>query len=52
MMPPGFYYKTFMYPQSMWETYEKVIRKAAGFGRSPLENDPDTATTTSTSTAT
>ena len=18
MMPPGFYYKTFMYPQSMW----------------------------------
>lgn len=41
MMGPGFYYKTFMYPQSMWETYEKVIRKAAGFGRSPLENDPD-----------
>lgn len=41
MMPPGFYYKTFMYPQSMWETYEKFIRKAAGFGRSPLENDPD-----------
>ena len=41
MMPPGFYYKTFMYPQSMWDTYEKYIRKAAGFGRSPLENDPD-----------
>ncbi|NVK42748.1 MAG: sarcosine oxidase subunit alpha [Oceanospirillaceae bacterium] len=41
MMPPGFYYKTFMYPQSMWETYEKFIRKAAGLGRSPLENDPD-----------
>jgi len=41
MMPPGFYYKTFMYPQSMWETYEKFIRKAAGIGRSPLENDPD-----------
>lgn len=41
MMPPGFYYKTFMFPQSMWETYEKFIRKAAGFGRSPLENDPD-----------
>ena len=36
-MPPGFYYKTFMYPQSMWETYEKFIRKAAGFGRSSLE---------------
>lgn len=41
LMPPGFYYKTFMYPQSMWETYEKFIRKAAGLGRSPLENDPD-----------
>lgn len=41
MMPPGFYYKTFMYPQSMWETYEKFIRKAAGLGRSSLENDPD-----------
>lgn len=41
MMPPGFYYKTFMYPQSMWETYEKFIRKAAGLGRSPNENDPD-----------
>jgi sarcosine oxidase subunit alpha len=40
-MPPGFYYKTFMYPQSMWETYEKFIRKAAGFGRSSLESDVD-----------
>jgi len=41
LMPPGFYYKTFMYPQSFWMTYEKYIRKAAGLGRSPLENDPD-----------
>ncbi len=41
MMPPGFYYKTFMYPQSLWHTYESMIRKAAGLGRSPLENDPD-----------
>jgi len=41
MMPPGFYYKTFMYPQSLWDTYEKYIRKAAGMGRSPLEVDPD-----------
>jgi len=41
MMPPGFYYKTFMYPQSMWGTYEKFIRKAAGLGRSPSEIDPD-----------
>ena len=41
MMPPGFYYKTFMYPQSLWPTYENLIRKAAGFGRSPSQRDPD-----------
>ena len=41
VMPPGFYYKTFMYPKSLWSTYEKFIRKAAGLGRSPLESDPD-----------
>ena len=41
MMPPGFYYKTFMFPQSLWHTYESVIRKGAGLGRSPVENDPD-----------
>ena len=27
----GFYYKTFMWPQKLWEKiYEPVIRKAAG----------------------
>jgi len=41
MIPPGFYYKTFMAPASMWMTYEKLIRKAAGLGRSPREIDPD-----------
>ncbi len=41
VMGPGFYYKTFMYPASMWETYEKFIRKAAGLGRSSKERDPD-----------
>jgi len=40
-MGPGFYYKTFMFPAFMWETYEKVIRKAAGLGRSPKQRDPD-----------
>ena len=40
-MPPGFYYKTFMAPASMWMTYEKFIRKGAGLGRSPMERDPD-----------
>ncbi len=42
MLPPGFYYKTFMFPQAAWETYEKYIRKAAGLGRSPREPDVDT----------
>lgn len=41
LMPPGFYYKTFMYPQSLWLTYEKYIRKAAGLGRAPTERDSD-----------
>jgi sarcosine oxidase subunit alpha len=40
-MPPGFYYKTFMSPASMWPKYEKYIRKAAGLGRVPKERDPD-----------
>ena len=41
LMPPGFYYKTFMYPQKLWMTYEHFIRKAAGLGKSPTEADPD-----------
>ncbi|TBV17552.1 sarcosine oxidase subunit alpha [Stutzerimonas kirkiae] len=41
LMPPGFYNKTFMYPASMWMSYEKVIRKAAGLGRAPTATDPD-----------
>lgn len=40
-IPAGFYYKTFMWPASMWLTYEKFIRKAAGLGVSPVEVDPD-----------
>ncbi|MEI8612118.1 sarcosine oxidase subunit alpha family protein [Enterovibrio sp. Hal110] len=41
MMPAGFYYKTFMYPESLWPTYEKHIRNAAGLGAIPRGNDPD-----------
>ncbi len=41
MMPAGFYYKTFMWPKSMWMKYEHIIRKASGLGKSPEENDPD-----------
>ena len=38
----GFYYKTFMYPRSWWKLYERLIRASAGFGRAPVEPDPDT----------
>lgn len=41
LMPPGFYYKTFMYPAKLWMTYEHFIRKAAGLGSAPVEHDPD-----------
>lgn len=38
----GFYYKTFMWPRSFWDkVYEPFIRKAAGLGKSPVEEDPD-----------
>ncbi|MBI3899324.1 MAG: sarcosine oxidase subunit alpha family protein [Gammaproteobacteria bacterium] len=40
-MPAGFYYKTFMWPKSLWMTYEHFIRKGAGFGKSPEVADPD-----------
>ncbi|MFT5259386.1 MAG: sarcosine oxidase subunit alpha [Saprospiraceae bacterium] len=43
MLPAGFYYKTFMWPASMWTTYEHVIRKSAGLGIAPAAQtwDPD-----------
>lgn len=41
MMPAGFYYKTFMNPPSLWPTYEKHIRNAAGLGEIPKARDPD-----------
>ncbi|WP_372800273.1 sarcosine oxidase subunit alpha [Paracoccus seriniphilus] len=38
----GFYYKTFMWPRSFWDSvYEPMIRKAAGLGKAPSEADPD-----------
>ena len=37
----GFYYKTFMWPQKVWEKlYEPVIRRAAGLGKLSMEADP------------
>src|SRR5438128_353203 len=38
----GFYYKTFMWPASLWEKlYEPFIRHAAGLGRGAGLSDPD-----------
>lgn len=38
----GFYYKTFMWPKAAWHTvYEPFIRRAAGLGVAPKEEDPD-----------
>ena len=41
LLPAGFYYKTFMRPRFLWNWYEHHIRKAAGLGRAPSENDRD-----------
>ncbi len=42
LFPAGFYYKTFMWPQSWWRrVYERLIRRAAGLGRAPTAPDPD-----------
>ncbi len=40
-MPPGFYYKTFMFPAMLWHFYERIIRLGAGIGQSPKVEDPD-----------
>ena len=37
----GFYYKTFMNPRQMWPFYENLIRKMAGVGTIPTENDTE-----------
>ena len=38
----GFYYKTFMWPKEAWhKVYEPFIRRAAGLGVAPTEEDPD-----------
>ena len=38
----GFYYKTFMWPPAFWtQVYERIIRRAAGLGKAPVDPDPD-----------
>ena len=41
LMPAGFYYKTFMWPKTMWMKYEYFIRKFSGLGQAPRQHDPD-----------
>jgi heterotetrameric sarcosine oxidase alpha subunit len=41
LMPPGFYYKTFKWPNLLWPAYEHVLRKLAGMGVAPRQADPD-----------
>ncbi len=41
MLPAGFYYKTFMWPESFWPRYEERIRRMAGLGKAPEAPDPD-----------
>src|SRR6185312_8403358 len=41
LMPAGFYYKTFMWPKSLWMKYEHYIREASGLGVSPALPDVD-----------
>jgi sarcosine oxidase, subunit alpha len=39
VLPAGFYYKTFKWPN--WHWFEPSVRRLAGLGRGPLEPDPD-----------
>jgi sarcosine oxidase subunit alpha len=39
LLPAGFYYKTFKWPN--WHWYEPAIRRMAGMGRAPAEVDAD-----------
>ena len=41
LLPPGFYYKTFMWPPRLWMLYEKIIRRAASSAQPPREKDAD-----------
>ncbi len=40
-MPPGFYYKTFMWPGALWPLYERVIRGRTGLGTVPEAPDSE-----------
>src|SRR5205823_12115342 len=39
MMPPGFYYKIFHRPRFLWPLVEPFIRRAAGLGKVPRDEE-------------
>ncbi len=39
-LSPGFYYKTFIHPQKLWPTYEKVLARFAPGGEVDYESEP------------
>ncbi|HSG15005.1 MAG TPA: 2Fe-2S iron-sulfur cluster-binding protein [Anaerolineae bacterium] len=39
-LPAGFYYKTFIRPQFLWPTFERMLRRAAGLGQVNLDTEP------------
>ena len=41
LLPPGFYYKTFMWPRFLWGLYELILRRSGGYGVAPDMKDPD-----------
>ncbi|MDP8957985.1 MAG: sarcosine oxidase subunit alpha family protein [Actinomycetota bacterium] len=41
LLPPGFYYKTFIAPRRLWPWYEHMLRRAAWSARASSEPDPD-----------
>ena len=41
LLPAGFYYKTFKAPRFLWRFWERLLRRAAGFGAVPAGPDPD-----------
>ncbi len=38
VLPAGFYYKTFMWPN--WKYWEGLVRRLAGLGKAPTQSDP------------
>lgn len=41
LTPPGFYYKTFMWPRSAWPFYGRWLRQLGGMGTAGTLRDPD-----------